>query len=55
MNQLDFPNIDDQKTVSSQVSIDKFFNSLKHMIVITKHTLNCHNYMEKNSLQLKQP
>ena len=55
MNQLHFPNIYDQKIVSSQVSMDKFFNSLKHMIVVTKHTLSCHNYMEKHSLQLKQP
>ena len=55
MNQLHFPNIHDQKTVSSQVSMDKFFNSLEHMIVVIKHTLNHHNYMEKHSLQLKQP
>ena len=53
MNQLHFPIIHDQKTVLSQVSMDKFFNSLKHMIVLTKHTLNHHNYMEKHSLQLK--
>ena len=55
MNQLHFPNIHDHKTVSSKVSIDKFFNSLQHMIVITKHTLNRHNYMDEHSLQLKQP
>ena len=55
MNRLHFPNIHDQKTVSSRVSMDKFFNSSKHMIVITKNTLNHHNYMEKHSLQLKQP
>ena len=55
MNQLHFPNIHEQKTVSPQVSMDKFFDSLKHMIVVTKHTLNCLNYMEKHSLQLKQP
>ena len=55
MNQLHFPNIHDQKTVLSKVSMDKFFNSLKHMIVITKHILNRHNYMEKHSLQLIQP
>ena len=55
MNQLQFPNIPYQKTVSSQVSIDKFFNSLMHIIVVTKHTLNHHNYMEKHSLHLKQP
>ena len=55
MNQLHFPNIHNQKTVSSQVSMDKFFNSLKHMIVVTKHTLNHHHYMEKHSLQLIQP
>ena len=55
MNQLHFPNIHHQKTVSSQVSTNKFFNSLKHMIVGTKHTLNRQNYMEKHSLQLKQP
>ena len=34
-----FPNIHYKKTVSSQVSMDKFFNSLTHMIVVTKHTL----------------
>ena len=55
MNQLHFPNIHDQKTVLSQVSKDKFLNSLKHMIVITKQTLNHYNYMGKHSLQLKQP
>ena len=55
MNQLHFPNIHDQKTVSSKVSMDKFFNSLKHLIVIAKHTSNHHNYMGKHSLQLKQP
>ena len=33
----------------------EIFNSLKHMIVVTKHTLNRHNYMEKHSLQLRQP
>ena len=55
MNQLHFPDIHDQKTVSSQVSVDKYFNSLKEMTVITKNTLNRHNYMEKHSLQLKQP
>ena len=55
MNQLHFPNVYDHKTVSSQVSMDKFFNSLKYTIVVTKHTLNHHNYMEKHSLQLKQP
>ena len=55
MNLLHFPNIHDQKAVSSQVSMDKFFNSLKHMIVVTKHTLNPQNYMEKHSLQLRQP
>ena len=53
MNQLHFQNIHVQKTVSSQLSVDKFFNSLKHMIVITKHTLNHHNHTEKHSLQLK--
>ena len=55
MNQWHFPNIHDQKTVLSQVSMDIFLNSLKHMIVITKHTMNCHNYIEKHSLQLMQP
>ena len=43
-----------RRRLSSQVSMDKFFNLLKHMIVVTKHTLNRHNYMEKHSLQLRQ-
>ena len=55
MNQLHFPNIHDQKTVSSQVSMEKFFNSLKCMKIITKHTVNCQNYMEKHNPQLKRP
>ena len=48
-----FPNIHYKKSVSSQVSMDKFFNSLKHMIVVTKHTLIRHNYMEKHSPTIK--
>ena len=55
MNQLHFSNIHDQEMVSSQVSMYKLFNLLKHMKVITKHTLKCQNYTEKHSLQLKQP
>ena len=54
MNQLHLPNIRYQKTVSSQVSIDKCFNSLTHMKVIARHTFNRHNYTEKHSPQLKQ-
>ena len=53
MNRLEFPNIYDQITESSQMSMDKFFNSLKHMKVITKHTLSRQNYTEKHNPQLK--
>ena len=55
MNQLQFPNIHDQQTVSSQMSMDNLFNLLKCMKVIMKHTLNSQNYMEKHNPQLKRP
>ena len=54
MNQLHFQISTIRKWYHLRCQWINFFNSLKHMKVITKHTLNCQNYRKKHSLQLKQ-